>query len=337
MKTGLVIGKFLPPHRGHLYLIDVARAHCDRLIVVVCDRAGDVVEARSRAGWLRELYPDVDVRVVPDIGFDDDSKKWAAYTVEFLGFAPDIVFTSEDYGEPYAKFLGAEHYLVDHERKGVFMSGTTVRADVSKAWSYLPPQVRVHFVRRVAVVGAESTGTTTLARALAERYETTWVPEYGREYSEEKMRRGVLEWKSDEFIHIAVEQLRRENEAARNAKHLLVCDTDAFATTLWHERYMGLPSETVARIADQVVHDLYILTGDEIPFVQDGFRDGEHIRHGMQRRFFEELKRTGRPYLHVEGSPEERLAAASRAVDKLLTLPHGRRLTQAHIDESLAR
>ncbi len=291
-----------------------------------------MVEARSRAGWLRELYPDVDVRVVPDIGFDDDSARWAKYTVEFLGFAPDIVFTSEAYGEPYAKFLGAKHYLVDRERKGVHISGTKVRADPPKEWSYMPPPVRAHFVRRVVVLGAESTGTTTLASALALHYETVWVPEYGREYSEEKMRRGILEWKTDEFIHIAAEQLRRENEAARRAKHLLICDTDAFATTLWHERYMGFLSETVARIAESIAHDLYVVTGDEIPFVQDGFRDGEHIRHAMQRRFFEELKQSGRPYLLVEGSPEERLMLAVFVIDRLLKLPHGRSFTQEDID-----
>lgn len=332
MKTGLVIGKFFPPHRGHLFLIDVARAYSDHLIIVVCDKAGETIPAGSRAQWLRELYPGVDVRIVSDIGFDDDSKRWAEYTREFLGFAPDIVFTSEAYGGPYANFLGAEHYLVDRERKGVHISGTTVRRDVVKAWSHLPPPVQAHFARRVVVLGAESTGTTTLTKALAEHYGTTWVPEYGREYSEEKMQRGVLEWKTDEFIHIAAEQLRRENEAARNARHVLICDTDAFATTLWHERYMGSPAKAVEHIADSVRHDLYILTGDEIPFVQDGLRDGEHIRHGMHKRFAEELERTKRPHLLVRGSPEERLLLSTIVIDKLLGLPLGRSITQEDID-----
>src|SRR5881227_1635745 len=70
-----------------------------------------------------------------------------------------------------------------------------------------------------------------------------------------------------EFVHIAREQCRREDEAARQANRLLFCDTDAFATTLWHERYVGRPSPAVAAIAAGCHPDLYMLTDVDIPFV----------------------------------------------------------------------
>jgi nicotinamide riboside kinase len=81
---------------------------------------------------------------------------------------------------------------------------------------------------------------------------------------------------------------------------------------------MGTTAPEVEAIADSSPHDLYIVTGDEIPFVQDGTRDGEHIRHDMHKRFLEKLNETNRPYIVVSGPPEERVREATHAIDALL-------------------
>ncbi len=99
---------------------------------------------------------------------------------------------------------------------------------------------------------------------------------------------------------------------------VLVCDTDVLATTLWHERYVGpTPDHLLARAA---AHRpvAYVLTGDEIPFVQDGMRDGEHVRHGMQERFREVLAEQPVPWIEVRGSVQERLAATLEFLEPLL-------------------
>jgi nicotinamide riboside kinase len=148
------------------------------------------------------------------------------------------------------------------------------------------------------------------------------VPEYGREYSERKGRSGQgATWETAEFTAIAREQARREDEAARSANRVLVCDTDVFATTLWHERYVGGRSPEVDALAAGRHADLYLLTGDEIPFVPDGLRDGEHLRHRMHERFVEELGVTRREWRLLTGPPERRLAEAVRHVDALLRAP----------------
>jgi NadR type nicotinamide-nucleotide adenylyltransferase len=230
------------------------------------------------------------------------------------------VFTSEDYGDAYASFLGATHVLVDRERRHVPCSGTAVRADPLGHWDCLEPCVRAYFVKRVCLVGAESTGKTTLARALAEHYGTIWVPEYGREYSAIKMQSADAEaWRSEEFVHIAAEQSRREDRAAREANRLLICDTDALATGIWHERYMGTPSLEVEALAAPCRYDLYLVTDIGTPFIQDGTRDGEHIRHWMHARFLEELERQGRCFALVSGSHQERMTAAIEHIDEILT------------------
>jgi NadR type nicotinamide-nucleotide adenylyltransferase len=172
-------------------------------------------------------------------------------------------------------------------------------------------------MKRVVIVGAESTGKTTLAMALAEHYQTTWVPEFGRLYTEARRPRGEL-WHSDEFTFIAVEQARMEDALARIANRVLICDTDPFATAIWHERYLGSASADVQAVAASRRYDLYILTDVDTPFVPDDIRDGESIREWMHKRFVDELARMGIPTLLVSGPHDRRLAAAIARFDALL-------------------
>ena len=314
--TGLVIGKFYPPHRGHKHLIDTAMKNASQVIVLVCDNPAQAISAALRAEWIRRIHPDADVRVIPDAVADDDSEGWANYVRATLGFAPDAVFTSEDYGDPFARFLGCPHVCVDKKRTTVPISGTAVRQDPLANLDYLEPCVRGYFLPRVCVLGAESTGTTTLSRALAEHYRTAWVPEYGRTYCEGKFASSrSADWNTGEFVHIARTQCEMEDALAETANRLLVCDTNAFATGLWHERYLETRSAEVEAVHAGRRYALYILTGDEIPFVQDGLRDGEHIRHAMHRRFVDRIEEEGYPYVLVTGSPEERLTQAIEAIE----------------------
>jgi NadR type nicotinamide-nucleotide adenylyltransferase len=318
--SGLIVGKFYPPHRGHKFLIDSARARVDELSVIVCRKPGEVPCGGLRANWMREIHPDVRVILIDDTLDSDDSRAWAENSVRVLGYAPDVVFTSEDYGDAFARHLGCEHVQVDRARANVPVSGTRVRADPLGCWEYLEPPVRGFYARRVCLVGAESTGKTTLAQALAEHYKTVWVAEYGREYSERKLAEdGGYDWRSEEFAHIAARQCEMEEEAARLANKVLICDTDAFATSVWHRRYMGGRSLTVEEIAArQRRPDLYLLTDVNMPFFQDGTRDGEHIRGWMHQTFIEELCAQGRPFHKLSGAHDERLARAVELIDKLL-------------------
>jgi HTH-type transcriptional repressor of NAD biosynthesis genes len=321
-KIGVVMGKFYPPHRGHKYLIDTARGQVEQLTVLVCDTPGQTIPAELRASWIQEIHPTVKVMVLDDRDDEADMRIWARNTIAELGHAPDVVFSSEDYGDHYAHLMGAVHVLVDRERRVVPCSGTAVRANPLGNWECLEPCVRAYYAVRVCLVGAESTGKTTLAASLADHYRTTWVEEYGRTYTEEKVRRDPTQpWWSEEFVHIAAEQSRREDLAARECNKILICDTDAFATGIWHERYLGARSDEVEAIAAPRRYALYVLTDPDVPWVDDGTRDGEHLRQWMHGRFREELERLGRPFLLVSGSPEARLATATAWIDQLLDPP----------------
>ncbi len=319
MTRGLIIGKFYPPHLGHSRLIATALSQVDELLVLVCHKDSQGISGETRAQWLRDMHPEADVRVIPDKGRHDDSKFWAEETIRYLGFSPDAVFTSESYGEAFAHFLGSKHVSVDPLRSSVPISATQIRHDPLAHWQFLPGAVCAALVPRVCIIGAESTGSTTLSQALAKHYQTAWVPEFGRTHTEGRMYLppGAC-WTSREFFFIAETQNRFEDDLARLANGILICDTDSFATCIWEERYLGVQSPQVVAAASGRRMDLYLLTDVNIPFVQDGLRDGEHIRVAMHRRFIEELTRLGKTYLLVSGSHEARLNAAKQSCDKVM-------------------
>ncbi|MFF8609453.1 AAA family ATPase [Streptomyces sp. NPDC015346] len=339
---GLVLGKFYPPHAGHHHLVRTARERCERLTVLVCASSVESISLEDRVDWMREIHPDVlVVGAVDDIPVDlHDPDVWAAHMAVFRAAVPehvDAVFTSEVYGEELGRRFGAESVCVDPDRRLFPVSGTAVRKDPVGCWDFLEPPVRAALTRRVVVLGAESTGTTTMARALAEHYRgrggvwarTRYVPEYGREYSERKLaelraERPGADWadvtfRSADFPVIAQRQAEMEEAAAREGSPVLFCDTDAFATTIWHERYMGTTSPATGEVAARCRQHLWLLTDHHgVPFEDDGLRGGEHLRPWMTARFVAQLSRTGRRTAVLTGPHEERLAAAVAAVDALL-------------------
>lgn len=317
--TGVVIGKFYPPHNGHHYLINQASIQCENLSVLVCWKPDQSVPIDVRLACLVEMHPEVNVIAVNDDLQDDDSEAWAKRTIQVLGYSPDVVFSSEDYGDVYSSLMDSIHIMVDRERVIVPCSGTMIRQLPLDNLDCLSPLMRAHFVKRICVIGAESTGTTTLAESLADYYHTVWVPEYGREYCVKKWAKGYTdEWTSDEFIHIAEEQSNREDMAARIANKVVFCDTDAFATSIWHRRYLGTRCMEVQSLAEKRHYDLYLLTGDEIPFEQDGYRDGESIRHWMHQEFVNELESSGRSWALINGNHKERIAKSISLVNIIL-------------------
>lgn len=328
MTVGLVIGKFLPLHAGHLFLAARAAAGCDELHVclLAAPQEERTLPAWLRHAWLAELLPDAVVTSSTSdhpIDYADPAvyDLWVGEIRRTTGRDRfDLLFTSEPaYGDETARRLGARHVLVDPQRRTVPISGAVIRADPFASWSFLPPPVRAHYARRVLLTGAESTGTTSLAEALAKRFGTTWVPEYGRDYSVPKDGRGES-WTSGEFLQIGLTQQAREDAAARDANRVLFCDTDALATAIWHERYLGCFGSAVAATTWSDRYDFVLLADADFPWTDDGTRNSEAVRQSMQRRFVEELSRRNRPFVTLSGSPDDRLATAERVLADRLGL-----------------
>lgn len=309
---GLIVGKFYPFHKGHEYLIQEGLRKCKRLtVMVISNRFKENISAETRAAWISETFPGLEVRVVADIGYDDDSKKWADYTIKLLGSSPDVVITSEKYGITWAHELGCKHIMVDLARAKFPISGTKVRLNPVKHWSMLPAATKRYFAQRVVLIGAESTGKSTLAEELAKYFKTNWVHEYGRFYTELRKHNsetvasdelGIkLQWDERDFINIAKTQNLMVDQLAETANKVLICDTDSFATYIWHYRYMKKWSDTLYNISNHKEPLLYLVTPPDIPFSQDGTRDGRYIRNKMHTWVIEALKENGKNYHIVSG------------------------------------
>ena len=157
---------------------------------------------------------------------------------------------------------------------------------------------------RVVILGSESTGSTTLARDLARRLGVAYVPEYLREYADHRASEAGsiwdVEWTSTDFEAVADGQAALEAqataEAADRGDRLLVCDNDVLAVAVWHLRYLGVHAPSLA--ARAVPPRLYVLTApDGVPFVQDGLRDGEHVRGPMTDWFRSALADQPAPWI----------------------------------------
>jgi NadR type nicotinamide-nucleotide adenylyltransferase len=327
-RTGLIIGKFLPPHLGHLHLIDRARAEVETLTVLVCSLASEPIAGATRHAWVRDLRPDVHVLHHTDENPQEPEQHprfWEIWTESIRRLVPDgpaLVFTSESYGDELARRLGARHVCVDPARALVPVSGRAIRESPLLHWAFLPPPVRAHYAARVAIVGTESTGKTTLAAALARRWRTEWVPEFARAYLEE---RGPVTQPdgSTEICTLAdIEPIARGHIAAEDrlapwANRVLFSDTDLSVTEIWSREYFGSCPEWVSRASREPRYALTLLTGTDIPYEADWQRDRPHMREEMHARFRAALEERGRRYVEVRGSPEARLARADAAIEEV--------------------
>jgi len=151
MLTGFLLGKFLPPHKGHLYLIEYARQRVDQLTVLVCSLQREPIPGVLRYQWLCELCPGVNVQhsmaEIPSYPEEhpDFWNIWHRTIRHFLPTGPDIVFSSETYGEQLAALLGARHECVDLQRQTFPISGTLARQNPFACWAMLPPPVQAYY------------------------------------------------------------------------------------------------------------------------------------------------------------------------------------------------
>lgn len=316
---GMVLGKFMPPHLGHLYLVEFARNYVDDLAVVVGTLQSEPIPGALRFDWMRELFPHDRVLHLTDENpqypheHPDFWRIWTDSLTRILPWRPDYVFASEEYGYKLAEVLGARFVPVDISRDTLPVSGTAIRTDPWTHWEYLPRCVRPYYAKRVCVFGPESTGKSTLARNLAAHFGTVAVPEYARTHLEAQEGRVGLE----DMEPIARGQVATEEALVRNANRLLFCDTDVLETTIWSDVLFGECPPWVRAEAERRTYDLYLLTDVDVPWVSDMIRYLPEERRSFFDRCEEALRSRNRPYVRVSGDWDQRWRTAVEAVDQL--------------------
>lgn len=338
-RRGLVVGKFCPLHRGHMLVIDRAIADCDEVLVISYTKPGFAGCSRAaRQAWIDALYPRVHSLVIDEdslpplcaqrgvasLPFPQNDAPDAVHRA-FTGWlcwnlgggAVDAVFTSEDYGDGFAAAMSGyfsscrgmphlvAHVCVDRARDAVPISGTALRRDPHAHRGFLDPRVYAYFVERVCLLGGESSGKTTLARALAARLGTAWVPEAGRARWE--AQDGHLDYADMRII--AAQQLALEERLARQARRWLVCDGSALTTAFYSDHDYGRVDPLVRVLARKSYAHTFVCAPD-FPFVQDGTRRDAAFRECQHAWYLDWLERAGIPYTLLHGPLEARLKQA---------------------------
>lgn len=322
MKRGLVIGKFMPLHYGHIALIEFAAAHCDELIVSMSYNATDVISVELRLSWINETFKDqstikafsiVDDFDREDLPFAERTKIWADRMRQV--YPPiDIVFSSEEYGVPFAKNLGAEHKGFDPERKLFPVSATRIRENPFTHWKYIPKVVRPFFVKKFCFYGPESTGKSVMAKQLAGYYQTEFVPEVAREIVSSN------EFTVEDIIKIGHTQTERVLDKTKAANKILFCDTDLITTQIYCRHYLGEVPQILYELEKKITYDQYFLFDIDVPWVADGMRDLGTRREEMYNVFKNELLKRGIRFIEVRGNYGEREKILKEYVDSIL--PH---------------
>lgn len=172
---------------------------------------------------------------------------------------------------------------------------------------------------KVVLFGPESTGKTTLSKHLAHHYNTVWAPEYAREYLQNKWNNERKTCENSDLIPIAIGQMKLENELAKKADKILICDTDLLETKVYSEQfYGGFVDEKLEEAAAINQYDLYLLTYIDTPWEKDDLRDRPEERLEMFNAFESALKKYKRPYITLKGDKTTRLKTAIKAIDKIL-------------------
>lgn len=332
-KNGLVLGKFYPFHMGHQYLIDTALSECDRVHVMVCSLKREAIKGIDRFLMVQNNYnANINVRVIncndenpqypnecetTDIFYNDFWVPTVRKHVPDL----DVIFTSEEYGDEFASYLGCEHVLVDIKRETYPISGTAVRTNVFESWDLLPASTRRYFQKRVCVVGPESTGKSTLVKKLADHYKSTYVEEYGRSYVESIPTSLLEEW---DFYVIAKNHARLIENAStknKNKNMFLFIDTDAIITKTFANMYLGGDpnNKDLDRYVSTQNFDLYLFLTPEVGWVNDGTRDfprqQDRLKHA--KLIQDELIKNKYNYKTIHGkSYDDRLQMCINEIDK---------------------
>ena len=319
---GLVLGKFLPLHKGHIHLLETARKNTDHLTIVVCSLSSEPIDGETRFRWVKEAFPTCRVVHLKDDSMPQEPKDhpdfWNIWRKALKEFSPeplDLVFSSEQYGFRLAEELGAKHFLVDLDRTTFPVSGTKVRSNPIEYWDYIPEHVRSYFVKRVLVTGSESCGKSTMTTNLAKHFNTVGVQEYAREYLK-NMNFGMKD-----LDQIAFMQYKLQQEAYNNANKVCFSDTGAIETSIYAKHYMGSTSPMIDKYLalQKDNYDLVLLLTPDVAWVSDGLRNLDKVRWEMHEKYVQLLERLGIKYTLISGSDyQQRTNIAIMAVNNLL-------------------
>jgi HTH-type transcriptional regulator, transcriptional repressor of NAD biosynthesis genes len=316
MTKAFVFGKFLPFHDGHRAMIGFALEQCDLLTVLVCCSDRETIPCSVRKAWIEAVFLNND-KIKVDTYFyreaelpntsessESVSKIWAAV---FKNLLPDrqLLVTSEPYGDYVAGFMNIRHRLFDLERRFAPVSAAKIRENLWAYWHFLPAPVKPWFCIKVALLGTESTGKTTLARQLARHFGCELVLEAGRDCIPDSKQ---VEF--DDLQRVATEHATRIEALSFADSPLAILDTDIHITKSYCEFIFNKKLDVNENIMNINRADLYLYLNNDVPHVQDGTRLDAPARDLLDASHRSVLAAHDIDFVEIRGSWRQRFEQA---------------------------
>jgi HTH-type transcriptional repressor of NAD biosynthesis genes len=325
MIKAFVFGKFLPFHKGHEAMISFALTQCDFLSVLVCCDNEENISGDVRKDWIETSFVDKKNIEVKVLHYDNQllpntsetstsiSKIWS---VEFKKHYPDynLLITSEPYGELVADFMGIHHIAFDLTKGRHPISASVIRNDLFANWHYLPAAVKPYFTIKVAILGTESTGKTTLTEQLAKYFNCSYVLEAGRELISDSTK-----FTFEDLHLVANEHAKRIDEAILGDSPLIIIDTDIHITKSYAKFTFDRELPVENHIYRTNKADLYLYLNNDAPYYQDGTRLSKIDRDLLDQSHRDILTDHQIKLVEISGTWQIRFEQAVSEVSKLIT------------------
>lgn len=324
MVKAFVFGKFLPFHKGHEAMINFALTKCDFLTVLVCCSDKENIPAPTRQKWIEKTFEKESKIEIKSYNYleselpntsessQEVSKVWSAIFEEFFPDY-DLVITSEEYGNYVASFMKIEHIAFDIPKHLFPVSATAVRNDIFTNWEFLPDSVKPDFAIKVAVLGTESTGKTTLTERLAKHFNCSPVKEAGRD-----LIANSNSFEFDDLHLVASEHAKRIDKAVLEQSPLIIIDTDIHITKSYANFTFDKILDVESKIYNSNKADLYLYLKNDVEYVQDGTRLSESERNLLDISHRQILLQHNIDFTEITGDWEQRFDKAVTTIKQLI-------------------